>query len=329
MRVAPDRFTNLVRIGATATSVDPLSVTFAAKRPGKRWARIGTDDGAPYGVFVDPRDYRRGQSVSFVAVARASDGSVSTSPGRHGKAALMAIQPDVTTALDETGRRYAFRPAAILGNGSLLATISERGEIERLFWPNVDHGQHLGELRLGLDRDGETHWLDEAPCSWTQSYESGASVLRTTADLHGTTIEVTDFVTPAEPVLVRGIRSSSAERLVVHIAPSLDGDERSGAGYVDPGSGALVFYLRDVALAVALVASDTTSTLRESNGREPSHDVVVYRAPVDGLIAGGLVDEARVLVAFGATPDEAIARLRRPGDRLARRPRRRAHRVRP
>ena len=224
----------------------------------------------------------------------------------------MAIQPDVTTALDETGRRYAFRPAAILGNGSLLATLSERGEIERLFWPNVDHGQHLGELRLGLDRDGEIHWLDEAPCAWTQSYDSGASVLRTTADLHGTTIEVTDFVTPAEPVLVRGIRSSSTERVVVHIAPSLDGDERSGAGYVDPGSGALVFYLRDVALAVALVASDTTSTLRESNGREPSHDVVVYRAPVDGLVAGGLVEEARVLVAFGATPDEAIARLRRP-----------------
>ena len=80
VRVSPDRFTNLVRIAATATSVDPLSVTFAVKRPGKKWARVGTDDGAPYGVFVDPRDFRRGQSVSFVAVARASDGSVSTSP---------------------------------------------------------------------------------------------------------------------------------------------------------------------------------------------------------------------------------------------------------
>jgi glucoamylase len=224
----------------------------------------------------------------------------------------VAVQPDVTTALDETGRRYAFRPAAILGNGSLLATISERGEIERLFWPNVDHGQHLGELRIGLKRGGETHWLDDAPCSWTQSYADGSSVLRTTADLQGTKIEVTDFVTPAEPVLVRGIRSTSAERLVVHIAPSLDGDERSGAGYVDPGSGALVFYLRDVALAVALVASDTNATLRESNGREATHDIVVHRAPVDGLVSGGLVEEARVLVAFGVTPDEAIARLRRP-----------------
>ena len=80
VRVVPDRFTSLVRVAATSTSVDPLSVTFAVKRPGKKWTRVGTDDGAPYGVFVDPRDFRRGQSVSFVAVARASDGSVSTSP---------------------------------------------------------------------------------------------------------------------------------------------------------------------------------------------------------------------------------------------------------
>jgi glycosidase len=79
LRVAPDRFTNLVRIGATTASMDPLSVSFAVKRPGKRWVRIGTDDGAPYGVFLDPRNFRRGQAVSLVAVARASDGSVSTS----------------------------------------------------------------------------------------------------------------------------------------------------------------------------------------------------------------------------------------------------------
>ena len=224
----------------------------------------------------------------------------------------MTVQPDVTTALDATGRRYAFRPAATLGNGSLLATVSARGEIERLFWPNVDHGQHLGELRLGLERDGTTLWLDDEPCSWEQAYASGSSVLRTTAELRGTTVEVTDLVTPAEPVLVRGIRSSTPERLVVQIAPSLDGDERSGAGYVDPGSGALVFYLRGVALALALVAEDSTSTLRESNGHEATQDVVVYRAPVEGSVSGDIDGEARVLVAFGATPDEAIARLTRP-----------------
>jgi glucoamylase len=224
----------------------------------------------------------------------------------------MATAPDVTSTLDATGRRYAFRPAALIGNSSLLVTISERGELERIFWPNVDHGQHLGELRIGLERDGETLWLDDEPCSWEQTYLGGSSVLRTSAEIGGATIEVTDLVTPAEPVLARGIRSSVAGRLVVRIAPSLDGDERSGAGYVDPGSGALVFYLRDVALAVELVAPDTAVTLRESNGREPAQDIVVHRAPVEGSITGGLDRDALLLVAFGATPDEAIARLRRP-----------------
>jgi GH15 family glucan-1,4-alpha-glucosidase len=219
---------------------------------------------------------------------------------------------DVTTALDRTGRRYAFRPAALIGNSSLLVTVSERGEIERIFWPNVDHGQHLGELRIGLERAGETLWLDDAPCSWRQTYLDGSSVLRTTTDVQDSTVEVTDVVTPEGPVVARRIRSSAAERLVVRIAPSLDGDERSGAGYVDPGSGALVFYLRGVALAVQLVASDVEMTLSESNGREPTHDVVVHKAPVEGTVAGALDREALLLVAFGATPDEAIARLRRP-----------------
>ena len=81
LRVAPDRFTNLARLTAAPASLDPLSVTFAVRRAGSStWRRLGTDDGAPYGVFVDPRGYKRGERVSFVAAARASDGSVSASP---------------------------------------------------------------------------------------------------------------------------------------------------------------------------------------------------------------------------------------------------------
>ncbi|MGI8885315.1 MAG: glycoside hydrolase family 15 protein [Gaiellaceae bacterium] len=218
-------------------------------------------------------------------------------------------------ARDSSGRRFAYRPAAILGNGSLLVTVSDRGELERLFWPNVDHGQHLGELRLGLDLDGQTCWLDEEPFAWRQAYSDGSCVLVTTARHDDIALEVTDLVTPGEPVLVRGVRSVGAQRLIVHIAPSLDGDPRSVAAYVDPATGALVFYLRDVALAVTLHARETTATLREANGGEVKDDVVVHRAPVEGCLTGALAagETALVLAAFGATPDEATARLTRPG----------------
>ena len=57
------------------------SVTFAVRRAGAtKWRRLAIDDGAPYRAFLDPRDYKRGERVPLVAVARASDGSVSTSP---------------------------------------------------------------------------------------------------------------------------------------------------------------------------------------------------------------------------------------------------------
>ena len=80
LRAASDLYTNLVRLTATPGTVDPLSVTFAVRRAGaKTWSRLAVDDGAPYRAFLDPRRYKRGESVSFVAIARASDGSVSTS----------------------------------------------------------------------------------------------------------------------------------------------------------------------------------------------------------------------------------------------------------
>jgi hypothetical protein len=70
-----------VRVSASAASPDPLSVTFAVRRSGSRsWRRIAIDDGAPYRAFLDPLRYKRGERVYLVGVARASDGSVSTSP---------------------------------------------------------------------------------------------------------------------------------------------------------------------------------------------------------------------------------------------------------
>ena len=96
---------------------------------------------------------------------------------------------------------------------------------------------------------------------------------------------MTDLVTPAEPVLARGVRSARRAAGRAHRAEPRRG-RRNGAGYVDPGAGALVFYLRGVALAVLLVARRCGDDAAEWNGREPTDDVVVHRAPVEGALAG-------------------------------------------
>ena len=81
VRVKPDEISSLLRVSATASTLDPLSVTFAVRRSGAAgWARLGVDDSSPYAVYLDPRRYRKGERISLVAIVRASDGSVSTSP---------------------------------------------------------------------------------------------------------------------------------------------------------------------------------------------------------------------------------------------------------
>ncbi len=81
LRFGADRFTSLKVLTAVVTGRDPASVTFAVRRPGaKSWTRVAVDDGAPYRAFLDPRRFKRGEKVAAVAVVRASDGAVSTTP---------------------------------------------------------------------------------------------------------------------------------------------------------------------------------------------------------------------------------------------------------
>ena len=170
-------------------------------------------------------------------------------------------------------------PAAILGNGSLLATLSARGDVERLFWPTLDRGSHLGELRFGVELEGEV----------AQSYLLDANVLLTRAG----GVELVDLVHELEPVLVRRIRAKGQSgRLVVDCRPELDGVKGGLAASVDGNR--VVFYRRDVALAIGASGAEAFATgLGETEGG--------ISVPFDGDVV--------LALAFGASSREAVARL--------------------
>jgi len=169
-------------------------------------------------------------------------------------------------------------PAAILGNGSLLATLSARADVERLFWPTLDRGSHLGELSFGLEFDGSVE----------QSYLLDANVLLTREG----SLELTDVVHEHEPVLLRRVRGARNGRLVVECRPQLDGVRGGLAASVDGNR--VVFYRRGVALALGAVGAEPFATgLGETEGG--------IALPYDG--------DAVVALAFGASSREAVARL--------------------
>jgi glucoamylase len=170
-------------------------------------------------------------------------------------------------------------PSAILGNGSLLATLSARSDVERLFWPTVDRGSHLGELAFGLELNGAVE----------QSYLLDANVLLT----RNGDVELVDLVPELEPVFLRRVRGRAANgRLVVECRPELDGVKGRLAASVDGNR--VVFYRRDVALALGAVGAEAFATgLGETEGG--------ISVPFDGDVV--------VALAFGASSREAVARL--------------------
>jgi glucoamylase len=173
----------------------------------------------------------------------------------------------------------------VLGNGSLLATLSNRARVEALFWPTVDRGSHVGELRLGIERDGKLFWLDEEAQA-QQAYLQDTNVLLTR--LGG--VEVVDLVHELEPVLLR--RVSGQGRLVVQCRPELDGSTRLIGASVEGNR--VVFYRRDVALAIGALGAEAFSRGFGS---------------AEGGIACTIPGHAVVALAFGASSREAVARL--------------------
>jgi GH15 family glucan-1,4-alpha-glucosidase len=167
----------------------------------------------------------------------------------------------------------------------LLATLSARARVEGLFWPSVDRGSHVGELRLGIERDGKLFWLDEEALA-RQSYLQDTNVLLTRLG----DVEVVDLVHELEPVLLR--RVSGEGRLVVQCRPELDGSTRLVGASVE--SNRVVFYRRDVALAIGALGAEAFS-----------HGF----GNAEGGIACAIPGHAVVALAFGASSREAVARL--------------------
>jgi glucoamylase len=168
---------------------------------------------------------------------------------------------------------------AILGNGSLLATVSRYGELEQLWWPHLDDAPQLGEIRLGHAVGDEPVWFDRPAGGVDQRYEDATDLLVT--DIVGVA-RITDVVDPDVPVLLRQI-TGAAGRLVVHARPHLAGTPRAGGAYVDPSSGALVFHRRDHVLAIAVdVPAAAKVADREAAGSTP-------KVLLGGGLAGGIV----------------------------------------
>lgn len=97
---------------------------------------------------------------------------------------------------------------ASIGNSRMLACFSDKGELQRLFWPNIDYPQHIDRMVAGVFFEGHrdsTAWLTDPTFGHTQTYIEDTNILKTVlkSDEKGLEVVQTDFVLPHEDVLFR------------------------------------------------------------------------------------------------------------------------------
>lgn len=96
----------------------------------------------------------------------------------------------------------------IIGNSRMLGCLTKEGELHRLFWPNIDHMQHINRFDIGLvlvGKSEETHFLADHMFHKSQEYVQGTNILKTTFKNKalGLIIEQKDFCLIDQDVLIR------------------------------------------------------------------------------------------------------------------------------
>lgn len=100
---------------------------------------------------------------------------------------------------------------AIIGNSKLLTTLSSKGEILRIFWPNIDFSQNLDCFYAGLlfpKLTRTTCWLHEDMWKHSQKYLENTNILQTEIlnETIGCSIIQTDFALKEKDIIIRNYK---------------------------------------------------------------------------------------------------------------------------
>lgn len=155
-------------------------------------------------------------------------------------------------------------PAAIIGNSKMLACHRENGEIFRLFWPDIDYGQHLGHFWPGIrvafpGWHGLTKWFHLNIWKNSQRYIENTNILETTLTslTHHLRAIQSDFVLPGSDVLVRHYEfineGEKSEKITffVYCAFNIEESSVQDGAYIDFSNNSLVFFRRNIYFALA------------------------------------------------------------------------------
>ena len=102
---------------------------------------------------------------------------------------------------------------AIIGNSNILGCLTNKGELIRLYYPNIDYFQNIDKFKFGFLRDGNINWFENANLK-KQYYEG--NILYTELLLNDVEILQRDYVLPNKNIVIRKLKFNKKINLFIY-----------------------------------------------------------------------------------------------------------------
>ena len=102
---------------------------------------------------------------------------------------------------------------AIIGNSNILGCLTDKGELIRLYYPNIDYFQNVDKFKFGILRDNNINWFENANTK-KQYYEG--NIVYTELNLNDIEILQRDYTLPNKNIVVRKLKFNKKINLFVY-----------------------------------------------------------------------------------------------------------------
>lgn len=162
---------------------------------------------------------------------------------------------------------------AIIGNKNLKATFSKKGELLRLYYPNIDFRQFMDELTVGVKVNDSRliNLADDINNVYSQSYIEQTNILNTeiTNTYFNLKVIQTDFVPVKENILVKKYKFINNHNIDLNVdllfhSTLLSNDNNVVSGMYKDGS--LMQYMHDYTFAI--FSKNTPLSYQINNAKE-------------------------------------------------------------
>ncbi len=133
---------------------------------------------------------------------------------------------------------------ALIGNGKILGTLTDKGELIRLYYPNIDYFQNIDKNKLGIVHEGRILWLDEEATLIRQHYEG--NIVYTELKVENYEILQRDYVLPNKNVVVRTFKFNKKLNLFMYSKLNSDVNKKVSSMVVD---NTLIQYCQEMYMA--------------------------------------------------------------------------------